>query len=88
MKDSILQTSEVNSCLPCEASHTTEVTFFDPGDILMNSAKSNMGNSVAERRAGLLRVKRECPQSVTSSRCLIHSSRMGKVQASYEFFTS
>lgn len=86
MKDSILQTSEVNFCLPCEASHTTEVAFFVLGDILRNSAKSSMGNSVGERCAGLLRVKRECPPSVTSFRCLIHSSRMGKVQRNYMSF--
>lgn len=54
MKDGILQNSEVNSCLPCEVSHTTEGAFSGLGDVLRNGTMSGMEITVAERCAGLL----------------------------------
>lgn len=80
MKDGILQTSEVNSCLPCEVSHAIEGAFSGLGDVLRNGTTSGMVITIAKRCAGLLCVKREHPPSVTSSRCLTHSSSMGKIR--------
>ena len=80
MKDGILQTSEVNYCLPCEVSHTTEGAFSGLGDVLRNGTTSGTGITVAERCTGLLWVKREHPPSATSSRCLTHNSSMGKIR--------
>lgn len=34
VKDGILQSFNVNSCLPCEVTHTTERAFNDLGDVL------------------------------------------------------
>lgn len=66
VKDGILQTSEVNSCLPFEVSHMIEGVFSGLGDVL--------------RCAGLLWVKREHPYSVVFSRCLTYNSIMGKIR--------
>lgn len=54
MKDSILQTSEVNYCLPYEVSHTTEGAFSGLGDVLRNGNNSGIGITAVERCAGLL----------------------------------
>ena len=74
-----MQTSEVISCLPGEVSHTTEGAFSGLGDFLRNGTISGIGITVAERCSGLLWVKRKHPISVTASRCLTHSSSMGKI---------